>query len=108
MLTVLNPKEAYQGITVEHLGLIPSILREASEQIDIHSKETFLDAVEEAYGFPMYEMKGGTVENSTYKYPQDDDLEPIATYFCDGIEIHQYPYGIMAFMFSEPYITRMD
>ena len=58
MLTVINPKEAYQGITVEHLGLIPSILREASEQIDIHSKETFLDAVEEAYGFPMYEMKG--------------------------------------------------
>ena len=96
-----------ENITIEHLGYIPSILQQALALAPIHPQEDFLEAVNQSYGFPLYEL-GGTIKNGIYEYPNDPSLEPIAAYLIDGFTIFQYAYGIMAFMYDTPVIVRMD
>ncbi|MGL4616496.1 MAG: hypothetical protein ACRCVV_21915 [Shewanella sp.] len=102
----------------EALGLIPKILSSAyvaccrvnPELTKPLEKKAFIDAISALYGFPLIEMGGevGKVIKGVYSYKGDSDLYPLAKYTIGELDIYQYPYGIIAFMFDTPFITRMD
>lgn len=63
------------------------------------------------YGFPMVEMKGGTVQvDGSYAYPGDDDMKPVATAIIEHGTVYLYPYAMISFrLFDGSFQTyRMD
>lgn len=62
------------------------------------------------YGFPMFEMSGGTIaEDGTYSYPEDSDMLPLAKVEYESVTYYQYDCGIIAFVTAtSTFITRMD
>jgi hypothetical protein len=92
----------------ESLGLIPSFVLASITDITGNDSIEFMDAMKGYYGFPTYEM-GGTVEEDVYKYPEDEDLYPLAKYDFGDTHLLQYEYGILSYVDGDKVNTvRMD
>ena len=103
----LNPLEHifFEEVSYELLGLIPFFV----STLDI--RKPLVPQLEKSYGFPVTELKWGTVKEGVYTCPEDPDLYPYAAYnLDDGRRIYQYPYGILAIELErdEFFTTRMD
>lgn len=109
MRLLLNT-EAYPDYTqdqlVEWLGILPHWVAEyaAVEDGDL------VEHMTECYGFgSLYKFKGKVLDNGTYTYPEDDDLEPIAKVKLKKGNVYFYPYAMIALPTKDGhYVTRMD
>jgi len=89
----LDPTDNFASISdnqlMETLGIIPRFFTDKEAPI--------WEQVENAYGFPMCDLDGGTVgEDLHYRYPEDPALAPVAMYQTDTEVMLQYQYAICA------------
>ena len=110
MRLLLNT-EAYPDYTqdqlVEWLGILPHWVAEYAVVED----GDLVEHMTECYGFgSLYKFKGKVLDNGTYTYPEDDDLEPIAKVKLKKGDVYFYPYGMLALPLpnGEYFVTRMD
>jgi len=109
MRLLLNT-EAYPDYTqdqlVEWLGILPHWVAEyaAVEDGDL------IEHMTDCYGFgSLYKFKGEVLDDGTYTYPEDDDLEPIAKVKLKKGDVYFYPYAMIALPTKDGhYVTRMD
>ena len=109
MRLLLNT-EAYPDYTqdqlVEWLGILPHWVAEYAAVQDGDLVEHMTDC----YGFgSLYKFKGKVLDDGTYTYPEDDDLEPIAKVELKKGDVYFYPYAMIALPIKDGhYVTRMD
>ena len=87
------------------LGFIPSWAANP-EFINQPLKE----ALDTQYGFGLYEITGGTIEDGIFKYPGDPDLYPLFKLYRGNEILYQYEHAIVAIIQedSSAFVTRMD
>ena len=75
-----------------------------------NEERSFQEQVTESYGFPVFEMKGGTVDSDgKYSYPEDPVLAPLCKWERDGEVAYMYEYAIMAFIKDgKTFMTRVN
>lgn len=101
--------QLHNSTGLPELGTIPYIIGSLEPLKPPYKEEVILPKVQEEYGFGLHELSNGTITaTGTYETIGDIPLEPIATYTLGSFVVYQYHYGILAFMFDKPFITRMD
>ena len=95
-------KGVERGRIIVSLGIIPHWIT--------NEERSFQEQVTESYGFPVYEMTGGTVDkDGNYVYPEDPVLAPLCKWERDGEVAYMYESAIMAFVKDgNTFITRVD
>ena len=104
------------GITLDHLGLIPIWVYEWRTVLGDKDVITLKNFLRECYrhssGTPeLYEFSDATIEDDgTYKSKGDEDLYPLASIDTQAGTFYQYDYGICAIPQKEGayFVTRMD
>ena len=76
-------------------GIVPHWIKAHQ---DLAEMSELVEEVLEEYGFPISEMKGGTLyPDGTYDYPGDPDLKPNLVITVTAGRIYSYDYGMFAF-----------
>jgi len=85
-----------------HLGIIPYWI--TTDDL------SFQEQVTESYGFPVFEMTGGSIDiEGNYSYPEDPTLRPLCKWERNGEVAYMYESAIMAFIKDGvTFITRVD
>jgi hypothetical protein len=121
-IATLDPTKSFTNAEPRHLcealGVLPywvddwkRVTREPSDSGSGYEDDlkTFL---QDAYGFPLIEIEGGTVaEDGVYqsRYKDDSPLPPLAVIPTTLGNYYQYDYAIVAIPTSTGYfVTRMD
>jgi len=119
---ILDPTKSFKAAEPRHLcealGVLPYWVNDwisaSSEAADGGSSydQDLKAFMEQAYGFPLVEIEGGTVaEDGVYqsKYEDDSPMPPIALIQTPAGKYFQYDYGIVAIPTSDGhFVTRMD
>ena len=92
-------------------GFLPNWVTEYGQAN--HLTMTLKQHLDNCYGFGLYEMKGGKVEDDgSYTYPDDPTLHPLIQIELEGgAEFLQWEHGICAMRQSATedwFVTRMD
>ena len=65
---------------------------------DLHEMSELIEEVLGEYGFPISEMKGGTLyPDGTYDYPSDPELKPNMVITVTAGRIYSYDHGMFSF-----------
>ncbi len=108
----LDPKEKFTDYTPQQIaqwvGMIPSFF----DMEEGATLEEIKEHMSGRYGFPLCDMKGGTIrEDLSYDYPEDSLLYPLTIAAYGDTVVLVYEYGMVA-LFDRAtrthYMTRMD
>jgi len=109
---IVDPTDSFASVSmnqcIETCGILPHWALHA-----LHQSAEIGEFMEGCYGFPIYEMEGGEVEqDGTYTYPGDPKLPPIMVLYNGEKEILIYQYAIVAWrdrtLGAPAFVTRMD
>lgn len=109
----LDPMKHWLGqVPQERLEQVVSPVITNWAYIAFMKNRSMKDVINEHYGYPTHEFKGGELlTNGIYKYPEDPDLYPIISYDIGDEVIFYYEHemlGIYNKVTDERYVTRVD
>lgn len=111
MNITIDPHDKFNGAPesriLEACGLIPMWV---ADWIRSPTQKTLKEYLDDVYGFGLYEMTGGRIDdNGAYHYPDDPTLYPLIQIETDEGTFFMYEYSIVAIPTVNGYfITRMD
>ena len=89
-LNGIDPQEALMLA-----GIVPNWIQLHE---DLTEMSVLIEAVLAEYGFPVSEMKGGTLHpDGTYTYPSDPDMKPNMVMLVTSGKIYSYDYAMFSF-----------
>lgn len=103
---IVNAK--YADCIESYLGVIPHFFQDDKPYESLEDLKT---QVAEAYGFPLYEITGGYVDQFTgvYYYPDDEPLDAVAVIHAQNGSAIVYAYDMVCLVFDgQQFMTRMD